>query len=79
MCSTELKGRTASGSNASHFLCHKDDKHRSDSDRSVRLLRDAFMLTVNTQEDTHADLQNDMASRLLGEPVPAPLRGRSQR
>jgi integrase len=44
----------------SHFLCHKNDKHRSDSDRSVRLLRDAFMLTVNTQEERHTDLQNDM-------------------
>lgn len=31
----------------SHFLCNKDDGHRSKSDRSVKLLRDEFMLTIN--------------------------------
>jgi integrase len=34
----------------SHFLCNKDDSHRSKSDRSVKLLRDEFMLTVNAQQ-----------------------------
>jgi integrase len=34
----------------SHFLCNKDDGHRSKSDRSVKLLRDEFMLTINAQQ-----------------------------
>jgi integrase len=38
----------------SHFLCVKDDRHRSKSDRSVNLLRDEFMLTVNSQQAEQA-------------------------
>jgi integrase len=38
----------------SHFLCNKDDRHRSKSDRSVKLLRDEFMLTVNSQQAEQA-------------------------
>jgi integrase len=34
----------------SHFLCNKGDRHRSKSERSVKLLRDEFMLTVNSQQ-----------------------------
>ncbi len=34
----------------SHFLCKRDDRHRSKSDRSVKVLRDEFMLTINAQQ-----------------------------
>jgi integrase len=34
----------------SHFLCTKDDRHRSKADRSVKLLRDEHMLGVNAQQ-----------------------------
>jgi integrase len=34
----------------SHFLCAKDDRHRSKADRSVKLLRDEHMLGVNAQQ-----------------------------
>jgi integrase len=34
----------------SHFLCTKDDRHRSKVDRSVKLLRDEHMLGVNAQQ-----------------------------
>jgi hypothetical protein len=34
----------------SHFLCNRDDRHRPKSDRSVKLLRDEFMLTINAQQ-----------------------------
>jgi integrase len=34
----------------SHFLCTKDDRHRSKADRSVKLLRDEHMLRVNAQQ-----------------------------
>ena len=33
----------------SHLLCVKDDRHRSKADRSVKLLRDEFMLSINSQ------------------------------
>jgi integrase len=35
----------------SHFLCHKDDRHRSKSDRAVKMLSREFMATVNAQAD----------------------------
>ena len=34
----------------SHFLCAKDDRHRSKDRRSVKLLRDEHMLGVNAQQ-----------------------------
>jgi integrase len=34
----------------SHFLCAKDDRHRSKADRSVQRLRDEHMLGVNAQQ-----------------------------
>jgi hypothetical protein len=34
-----------------HRLCSKDDKHHSSKCRAVRLLADAFMLTVNQQRN----------------------------
>jgi integrase len=34
----------------SHFLCNKDDRHRSKSDRPVKVLRDEFMMKINHQE-----------------------------
>ena len=39
----------------SRFLCVKDDRHRSKSDRSVKLLRDEFMLTINSQQSEQPD------------------------
>jgi integrase len=45
----------------SHNLCDKDNSlHRSKSDRAVKLLRDTFMLKVNTTQHTQAGLQPDM-------------------
>ncbi len=35
----------------SHCLCNKDDRHRSTTDKSVKLLRDEFMLTINAQQE----------------------------
>ena len=34
----------------SHRLCGKNDKYYSSKAREVKLLRDAFMLTVNTRQ-----------------------------
>jgi hypothetical protein len=34
----------------SHRLCEKNDKYYSSKAREVKLLRDAFMLTVNTRQ-----------------------------
>jgi integrase len=34
----------------SHRLCGKDDLHRFENSRAVKLLRDEFMLSVNTQQ-----------------------------
>jgi len=36
----------------SHFLCNKDDRHRSKSDRAVKMLSRDFMATVNAQTET---------------------------
>jgi integrase len=38
----------------SHFLCVKDDRHRSKSDRSVKLLSREFMLGINSQQSEQA-------------------------
>jgi integrase len=46
----------------SHFLCGKDDRHRSKSDRSVKLLRDEFMIGVNSQA---ADQSPDRDMRVV--------------
>ena len=43
----------------SHRLCGKNDKYYSSKAREVKLLRDAFMLTVNTRQ-AHA-VAEDMA------------------
>lgn len=48
-----VKYRTTKGAErkqTSHFLCNKDDLHRSRSDKSVKVLRDKYMLTVNEQQ-----------------------------